>query len=409
MSNEASALSTIAVEAPAESEYDAIYAAVMETVRGRWFLDQFARRNRNADTMQVLAAIERLESVMHDDQRGEQPYQSFRAELIEMAATIAQTRAEVVEPDASAEAGPARTHSEAAAAAQRIKDVAWSMREHGLDPATCEQIEGLAQAVLSASWLDRPDDQRAQKLGEVLGNLEHRIGAMLGTGETTTAGPATRMLGAFIEPPIAASGPADIAPETDDLALSPAPAMPISGAPAISNSGGSATAAVDAETAEPPAAHARSGPPESMATPAAPRLRAVDLIPAPELTPKRPPVSAETPSPASPATPASASLGLDNAPATTDTPTPDTPVAIEAAPELVEPPAEAASAAQEMTPPPSVAPASGSGASSNIPIDRTEHRGSARPARGETAPLLPSDPLAAIKAMSEAERIALFM
>src|SRR5262245_32846985 len=141
MSNEASALSTIAVETPADGEYDAIYAAVIETARGRWFLDQFARRNRNADTLQVLAAITRLESVMHD-RHGRQPYQNVRAELIEMAATIAQTRAEVVAPDASEEDAPARTRSDVAAAAQRIKDVAWAMREHGLDPATCGQIEG---------------------------------------------------------------------------------------------------------------------------------------------------------------------------------------------------------------------------------------------------------------------------
>jgi hypothetical protein len=45
----------------ADSDYDTILAAVMETARGRWFLHEYARRNRNADTGTVLAAIGRIE------------------------------------------------------------------------------------------------------------------------------------------------------------------------------------------------------------------------------------------------------------------------------------------------------------------------------------------------------------
>lgn len=42
-------------------DYEAIASAVMETERGRWFLAEFARRNRVADTAQVLEALTRLE------------------------------------------------------------------------------------------------------------------------------------------------------------------------------------------------------------------------------------------------------------------------------------------------------------------------------------------------------------
>ena len=42
-------------------DYEAIEAAVMDTARGRWFLAEFARRNRTADTKVLLDAIERLE------------------------------------------------------------------------------------------------------------------------------------------------------------------------------------------------------------------------------------------------------------------------------------------------------------------------------------------------------------
>ena len=47
-----------------EADYEAIEAAVMETTRGRWFLAEYARRNRHADTAMLLAALARLEDVL---------------------------------------------------------------------------------------------------------------------------------------------------------------------------------------------------------------------------------------------------------------------------------------------------------------------------------------------------------
>ena len=43
-----------------DSDFAAIEAAVMETSRGRWFLREFARRNRHANTDDVLEAVARL-------------------------------------------------------------------------------------------------------------------------------------------------------------------------------------------------------------------------------------------------------------------------------------------------------------------------------------------------------------
>lgn len=48
----------------ADSDYDTILAAVMETARGRWFLREYAHRNRNADTGMLLTAISRIESLL---------------------------------------------------------------------------------------------------------------------------------------------------------------------------------------------------------------------------------------------------------------------------------------------------------------------------------------------------------
>jgi hypothetical protein len=63
MADEAFALSPISARAtqPSEADYDAIREAFMETSRGRWFLSEYAKRNRNADTRMVLDAVARIE------------------------------------------------------------------------------------------------------------------------------------------------------------------------------------------------------------------------------------------------------------------------------------------------------------------------------------------------------------
>ena len=60
MSTEASALAQ--GEPVGEDEYQAFYAVLAATARGRSFLDEHARRTRHADTDVLLAALKRLEN-----------------------------------------------------------------------------------------------------------------------------------------------------------------------------------------------------------------------------------------------------------------------------------------------------------------------------------------------------------
>src|SRR5215468_10290321 len=66
MADEAFALSPISARAslPGEEDYEAIREAFMETSRGRWFLGEYAKRNRNADTRMVLDAVARIEETL---------------------------------------------------------------------------------------------------------------------------------------------------------------------------------------------------------------------------------------------------------------------------------------------------------------------------------------------------------
>ncbi|PIK69369.1 hypothetical protein CS379_30230, partial [Methylobacterium frigidaeris] len=75
-------------------EYDVIEGAMLETARGRWFLGEYARRNRSADTDVLLQAIGRLESAVIGE-RGPSGMDRLRFDLIEMAKAISRTKSEI--------------------------------------------------------------------------------------------------------------------------------------------------------------------------------------------------------------------------------------------------------------------------------------------------------------------------
>ena len=71
MAHEIFALSPLSARAaqPGEADYEAIREAFMETARGRWFLDEYAKRNRHADTHMVLNAVARIERMLEAAQQ----------------------------------------------------------------------------------------------------------------------------------------------------------------------------------------------------------------------------------------------------------------------------------------------------------------------------------------------------
>jgi len=67
MPNEMSALAIRPPEAPNENGFAALHEALSQSARGRAFLAEFSRRNRQADTETLLAAIARLEARLQAD------------------------------------------------------------------------------------------------------------------------------------------------------------------------------------------------------------------------------------------------------------------------------------------------------------------------------------------------------
>jgi hypothetical protein len=120
----------------------------METSRGRWFLGEYAKRNRNADTRMVLDAVARIEENLAA-QRQPAPENDGLAEA------LAAIRRAVDEARAAASAAldslaleehlaPARK------GARVIREIAWRLREIGADGRICDLIDSQVSAIEGA-------------------------------------------------------------------------------------------------------------------------------------------------------------------------------------------------------------------------------------------------------------------
>jgi hypothetical protein len=166
MADEAFALSPISARAamPGEADYDAISTAFMETSRGRWFLSEYAKRNRNADTRMVLDAVARIEQNLAA-QKEAAPEHALADALVAIREAVDEARAA-----ASAALGGAAVDESLApirGGAQVIRETLLRLREIGVGgriydlmdsqvsaiEAGCRQIASTdAKAVLSAAF-----------------------------------------------------------------------------------------------------------------------------------------------------------------------------------------------------------------------------------------------------------------
>lgn len=150
MADEAFALSPISARAalPSEADYDAIKEAFMETSRGRWFLGEYAKRNRNADTSMVLDAVARIEATLAAQTKPvrdpllDEALASFRAALME-----AQAAATAALDDLALEQSLAPVRK----GARVIREIAWRLREIGADSRICDLIDSQVAAIEGAS------------------------------------------------------------------------------------------------------------------------------------------------------------------------------------------------------------------------------------------------------------------
>jgi len=228
MADEAFALSPISARAalPGEEDYAAISEAFMETSRGRWFLTEYAKRNRNADTRMVLDAVARIE----------QSLTAQREETLEREASLqreeglsAQQAAEAVAAAAAAQErltealaairGSVEAAEESAVEAldslaleQRLapvrkgarvlREIAWRLREIGNDGRICDLID--SQVTVIEKGTDQFSSEEARvALRAAFAALQGRL-VEFGDDERSQATAAENEAAAQETPPAAA-------------------------------------------------------------------------------------------------------------------------------------------------------------------------------------------------------------
>jgi len=175
--------------------YASLEALLKASPRGRWFLAEYARRNRSAETELLLEALDRIErAVTKPAAKPGVPGNVF-AELVEMSDAIARTRREIaqikpphqfdrqlvnatVELDQIVEATEKAT-SDILEAAEEIQEVAWTLREKGIEVELCDAIDQRATGIYTACSFQDITGQRTEKVVKALRFIEQRINAMI--------------------------------------------------------------------------------------------------------------------------------------------------------------------------------------------------------------------------------------
>lgn len=180
---------------PPEGFYERVEGAVQETARGRWFMNEHARRTKGADTDRVLTALQEMQAQLGRELASLQS-DAIQRELRDMAQAIEHTRAEISalrpadadtnrimmateELDAIVTATE-RATSDILGAAERIQDVTAKLRAQGADAGLCGDVEMAAIDIFTACSFQDITGQRTNKVVKVLHYLENRINAMIG-------------------------------------------------------------------------------------------------------------------------------------------------------------------------------------------------------------------------------------
>lgn len=179
-----------------EADYQAIEAAVMETERGRWFLKEYAERNRHANTDEVLRAVTELTEEFKSQQGSTPPIEGLKIGLADMAEAIEKTKREIAQmrsdrtergrvEQASAELDAIVGHTEEAtseilSAAEAIQEIGFEVREDGeFSEAKLDLLDERATEIFMACSFQDLTGQRISKVVKVLRFLEIRVKAMM--------------------------------------------------------------------------------------------------------------------------------------------------------------------------------------------------------------------------------------
>jgi hypothetical protein len=168
MPNDPLALPQILAGLPDEAGYDAVHAALMATERGRRFLSEYADRNRHADTAAIVRAIARIEAAL----RGEGPPRVDAAgDLMEIAGAIDRIGAAL-----AAGTPPA---SDVSAAVERLLDIAFMLHERPVEATLCDGLDAAIGEISQANMRSESTAAGIREAAELVGALAGRVREMM--------------------------------------------------------------------------------------------------------------------------------------------------------------------------------------------------------------------------------------
>ncbi len=161
-------LAQILAGLPDEADYAAVHTALMATERGRRFLTEYADRNRHADTTAIVSAIARIEAAL----RGDGPPRADAAgDLMEIAAAIDRVQAAVI-----AATTPA---ADISAAIERLLDIAFMLHERPVEATLCDGLDAAIREISAATMRSVSSAEGTREAAELVGALADRVREML--------------------------------------------------------------------------------------------------------------------------------------------------------------------------------------------------------------------------------------
>jgi hypothetical protein len=188
-----------------KQDYEAIEQAVMETARGRWFLHEYAHRNRNADTNMLLRAIERIEDALALKSLGEN---AATPDLTpeDLSGVIANTRHKISTIrddllDDNCVTGDAADPLDATAAsadaisvsifeqARELQETVYKLRDAGTHQILCDALDDCAAQLMQISQKQDLNARRITQALRALQKLDEKISGPSQSEEIPDASP----------------------------------------------------------------------------------------------------------------------------------------------------------------------------------------------------------------------------
>lgn len=164
-----------------DEDFEAIEQAVLETERGRWFLAEYAARNRRSETSTLLTSIARLEKAVAGELRESKNttsgsvYQTLAADMETLIAAIALPRHQGQDPIDGLAKDVSSNAFSLASAADKMRDQIDRIEITGLPAETLMSLTQSINQIISLSARQNQLGREVEALVKILSFCRDRL------------------------------------------------------------------------------------------------------------------------------------------------------------------------------------------------------------------------------------------